>query len=170
LIPVGGAWVLEKGKIGRRFFLTGDLRQFIKGLNFFFAKMRGFKPYYAIHLVDRFIDKFNASERTKCFLKISELLDMNPDIKGIYGRSWFYDPAVAKISPKLAYVRESMLENGAEDFRIGVTQFDIDNALSKSSLREKLYSQGNYIPTGYYIIWPGKEVIKWAKAEKCDNS
>ncbi len=138
LIPVGGAWILEIGKIGRRFLFTGGLDQFIKGLKFVLFKMKGFRPFYILHLDDRFANMFKPEERTQCFLRIAELLRMYPEIRDVYGRSWFYDPQVATISPNFAYVRNSMLENGAEDFRIGVTQFDINNAVSKSHKREKL--------------------------------
>ena len=166
LIPVGGAWALEKAKIGRRFLFTAGLKQFIKSSKFLLLKMKGFKPFYALHLIDRFIEKFNSSERVKCFIRIADLLEIHNEIRGIYGKSWFYDPEVARISPNLSYVRKSMLENGAEDFKIGSTQFDINNATSKSNIRKNLYCQGKYFPTAYYVIWPRKELITWAKNEK----
>ena len=45
-IPVGGAWIVEISRSGRRFLFTGGPKQFINGLRFVLFKMGGFKPFY----------------------------------------------------------------------------------------------------------------------------
>lgn len=162
IIPVGGAWIVEISRIGRRFFFTGGLRQFINGFRFALFKMGGFEPFYQIHTVDRYLEGFNPEERNQCYLRTAELLKLNQRLKGMFAGSWFYDPEIENISPRLAYLRQIPEENGAKVFRIGNSQYDIKNALAKSPTRRKLYKEGKYIPTCYLKIWPRKELIKWA--------
>lgn len=162
IIPVGGAWVVEISGIVRRFFVTGGPRQFLVGLRFVLFNTRGLKPFYLIHTVDRYLDGFNPEERDKCYLRVAELLKLNPRIKGFIQCSWYYDPQLENISPRLAYYRQRPEENGAKVFRIGTSQREIRNALAKSPTRRKLYKEGKYIPTSYLEIWPRKQLIEWA--------
>lgn len=162
MIPVGGPWILEKSGIGIRFLFNGGLKQFVGGLRFLVSKAGGLKPFYCLHLFDRLIDKFNPKERKKCFMRIGALLRLVPEIRGVLGRSWLYDPTLERVSPRLAYVTRSMTDYGAQVFRIGTTQDDIDNAIRKSSTRRELYRQRKYVPTSYLIIWPRRDLIAWA--------
>ena len=161
LIPVGGPWILDRSGTGIKFLFNGGFKQFVGGLRFLILKAHGLKPFYVFHLVDRLIDKFNKEEREKCFMRIGKLLRLNPEIRGVKGRSWLYDPTLERVSPRLAYVTRSMTDNGAQVFRIGTTQDDIDNATRKSATRRELYRQIKYVPTGYLIIWTRRDLISW---------
>ncbi len=156
LVPVGGAWVVEKSGIWRKFLLTGGYRQFIEGLQFSLLKIKAFKPFYQIHTADRYLDGFNSDERDQAYLRISELLKLNPEMKGFFALSWLYDPELENVSPRLAYLRKIPEQNGAKVFKIGSGEDDIKNALAKSPTRKKIYDEGSYIPTSYLLIWPRK--------------
>lgn len=160
MIPVG-CEVLEMSGIGRRLFLSGGIGQFFAYLHYT-IKMGGFKPLYAIHLDMRYLGGFNPKGRDLCYLRIAELLKQNPQVKGMMGVSWFYDPAVEEISPWLAYLRKRPENNGAKVFRVGVSARDIRLSTLKSRKRARLYKEGKYKPTGYMLIWPRKELIEWA--------
>lgn len=161
-IPVGGPWVVEKFGVGYKFLLKG-LRQFIGGIPFILFKTRGVTPFYVIHTSNRYLHVFNSTERNKCYIRVAELLKCNREMKGFLGSSWFIDPALETVSPRLAYLRKIPEENGAKVFlHLGVTESATKNALLKSDTRRKLYEEGKYIPRDYAVIWPRQEMINWA--------
>ena len=162
-IPVGGAWIVEISGIGRKFLITGGFRQFFKASLFTLFHMGGFKPYYQVHTVDRYIKGFNSEERDKCYLRIAELLKLNPEVKGMVAGSWFYDPSLKNVSPRLTYLIKKPMLYGAKVFRLGTEESDIKLALMKSPTRRKLYQEGRYIPTRYLIVWPRKYMLIWAE-------
>ncbi|PIE33112.1 hypothetical protein CSA56_13080 [candidate division KSB3 bacterium] len=166
IIPIGGAWIVEISGIGRRFLLTGGFQQFIKGGWFALMKMGGFASFYQIHVVKRYLHGFNPEERIRCYLRISELLRQNPRIRGMFGESWYYDPTLRDISPRLLYLREIAEQCGAKVFRLGTSQSDIDNALAKSATRRRLYREKVYTPAAYLLIWPRKALMKWAETQR----
>ena len=169
MIPIGGAWVVETSGMSRKFLLTGGVRQFFEAVYFAVCRMKGLKPYYQIHTVDRYIHQFNAGERTKAYQRVASLLARHPDIKGLFAGSWFYDPALRTVSPRLHYIIELQLQHGARVFRLGTHQADIDLALLKSKTRQRLYQAGQYIPTAYLAVWPRRALIRWAEQQQDDS-
>jgi hypothetical protein len=131
--------------------------------------MRGFKPFYSLHIYSRFGD-FNSAETNKSYLRIAELLERNPKIKGHFGHAWLHDPKLSEISPELAFLRQTPVENGARIFRLGATRRAVGYSTSWSLLRRKLYEEGKYIPTEYIVIWPRKELLDWAEKERLASS
>jgi hypothetical protein len=92
---------------------------------------------------------------------MAEMLEFNPHIKGVSGGSWFYDPEIENVSPRLAYLRQRPQQRGAYVF---YSHVDIDGgALSKSQTRRDLYDQGKYLPKAYFIVWPRQKVIAWSR-------
>jgi hypothetical protein len=170
LFPVGGSWIVDKlGSLGRKHLFAGGIRQFFNCLMLSLFKTGGRKPFYLIHTVDRYLDRFNPEERDKCYLRIGELLKRNSKIKGLMATCWLYDPMLEKISPRLAFLRQRPEQNGAKVFRIGTRQFDIDMALLKSPTRRKLYKKGKYIPVCHSVVWPRRELIAWADKQTSNS-
>jgi len=165
-IPIGGAWIVEIRSIGRRPFYAGGIKQFSSYLHFIIFKARGFRPYVTTHAVERTLHLFNEHEMNLVYLRIAELMKLNPQIKGYYRRSWFLDPNLEEISPRLAYIRKVPLQNGAKLFVAGSTKEDLKYALAVSRTRRRLYKEGKYLPTGYSYIWPRKEFLLFAAKEK----
>lgn len=170
LYPVGGCWVVNAtGSFGRAHLFSGGIRQFFNCLKLFLFKTGGRKSFYIIHMVDRYVDRFNPEERDRCYIRIAELLKRNPKIKGLVGQGWLYDPQLEKISPHLAFLRKRPEQNGAEVFRLGTRQIDIDLALLKSATRRKLYKENKYMPECYGIVWPRKALIAWAEKQTSNS-
>lgn len=157
-----GAQIVEVSGISRNFLFTGGLIQLTKASLFALFKMGSFLSYYQIHTDNRCLDEFNPQGWDDCYIRIADMLNMNPNIKGMFGGSWFYDPALENVSPRLVYLRKTPEQNGAKLFRIGSSISDIKNATAISKIRRKLYKEGKYVPTGYLLIWPRKELIHWA--------
>jgi len=163
LIPVGSELIEIDSGISRHILFQGSLTQFLKGLKFFTAKTGGFKPFFQIHLDSRKEDEFNCQQRTLCYLNIAEILKLNGQIKGVFGGSWFYDPQIEKISPRLAYLRRLPLAHGAQTFYFGSDEQALANALHKSPTRRQYYKNGQYLPSNYILVWPRQELLAWAE-------
>ena len=162
-IPVGGAWVVSKSRIGLRFLLIVGPWQVIKYLSFVIRKTGGFSSFYEIHTVSRYLNLFRAEEMELAYTRIAELMKRDPSIRGVIREGWFLDPNLEKISPNLAFVRKIPQENGARLFPRVTTNNNIRVALSMSSIRRRLYKEGKYQPTAYSYIWPREALFEWAK-------
>lgn len=143
-----------------------DFRSAIPYLTFI-AKLGGGKGFYQIHTHTPYLDEFNEKGWCKCFLRIAEMLKENQSIKGMFGGSWFYDPVIKDISPRLSYLQDIPLQNGARSFYAGLDKSN--SAISKSLSRKKLFEEGKYIPKSYLLIWPRKEILSWAKRFRKQN-
>lgn len=164
-IPVGGAWVVQKSRIGWGPFIGGGLRQFFVYLAFTIRKAGGFSPFCVIHTAGRYIPVFKPEEMDLAYMRIAELMKSDPALKGIYRASWFLDPSLEEVSPNLAFLRTVPEQNGARLFRSVTVRADINWALSLSSERRKLYKEGKYRPTSYAYIWPRMTLLEWAERQ-----
>jgi hypothetical protein len=165
-IPIGGAWIVEIRSIGRRPFFAGGVKQFFSYLYFIIFKAHGFSPYVTTHTAERTLHLFNEHEMNLVYLRIAELMKLNTRIKGFYRRSWFLDPKLEDISPRLGYLIKVPLQNGAKLFAAGSTKEDLKYALAVSRTRRRLYEEGKYLPTGHAYIWPRKEFLLFAAKDK----
>ena len=140
--------------------------QFAKGMVLFGMKARGFGPFYATHADPRTIEEFSPEGWIFFHERVAELLELNPEMKGLMRSSWYFDPELAEISPRLLYLRVMPQENGAELFYWGSSSDDEDNATAKSATRRRLVKEGKYVPTCYYLMWLRQDILKWAKARR----
>ena len=51
------------------------------------------------------MQEFSPEGWMRFYLRTAELLRRDPRVKGLIGTSWLYDPALADVSPHLAYLR-----------------------------------------------------------------
>ncbi|WP_374261316.1 hypothetical protein [Zoogloea sp.] len=125
--------------------------------------MGGFKPYVQIHTHLSDLDDFNEEGWNACYRCCAELYERMPQLLGMFGASWFYDPALDEISPRLAYLRKIPEDGGAHLFYVSSGGSQIDNATSTSPSRRKLYEEGKYMPKSYMLAWGRREQMAWAK-------
>lgn len=162
LIPAG-AQLVEISGVPRR-VLFDDPRKIIQNLWFFIFKTRGFKPFYEIHTHLGNLSEFHPDGWHRCYVRIGELLRMNPKIKGMQGGSWFYDPALSEISPRLEYLRSVPCSNGAKIFFLQ-EEGGSSSALSKSETRKQLYVEGKYLPKSYLLVWARDDLIHYSERD-----
>jgi hypothetical protein len=163
LLPVGAELVQPHSGIPRSILWQGNIRQFLAGTSYFLAQRRGFVGYCALHLDNRQLQHFNPEGWRQTYLRIAELLELNPAITGVFGSAWFYDPVVADISPHLAYLRTVREAGGARNFRGDSASYVTNAAVAKSRRRAALYREGKYHPTAYYLVWHRRELLRWAR-------
>lgn len=137
----------------------------------FFLRQPGFRTAFglikshawlAYHTEARYLDEFTPEGWKLCYLDAAALLQRYADIQGLFAVTWFVDPALASISPHLAYLREVPEQYGAQIIPIRSTAADIAYATATSETRRRLYAEGRYIPKSHAMVWPRKGLLQWA--------
>ncbi|MFX0199130.1 MAG: hypothetical protein ACFFCW_23655 [Candidatus Hodarchaeota archaeon] len=168
LIPIGPA-VIDLSAVPKGFLFKKGIAQFARSVLFISFQVGGFKPLYQGHLYLRGLGDYNPHDWDHAYLRLAELLRLKGWVKGYFGYGWYFDPKVQTISPRLAYKREKIVQNGGGIFYIGSTQEDIKDATLKSPTRRRLYEEGKYTPTKYMFIWPSKRLLEWAERHEVQN-
>jgi hypothetical protein len=148
--------------IWRDFLMTGSLNSSLR-----YATSFGWRRWYGNHIDLRAMKEFTPEGWSASFARIAEALTLNPEVRGVAGVSWFYDPQVGRISPHLAYM-QTPTRHGAFLVKMQTPPHDVDNALVRSSTRKKLYAEGKYVPTCYMLAWPRRPLLAWAERLKRD--
>ncbi|WP_088330330.1 hypothetical protein [Lacimicrobium sp. SS2-24] len=129
----------------------------------------GYKPVFRLHV--HLAEQSHLSEnswRLTC-LRLAKMLELNPDIKGIVGSSWYYDPQVPAISPHLGFVNKLLAENGAYWFFSHVESSN-SGAFATSRTRKQAFDAGKYIPRNYVVFWPRRRVLNWYQKAICSHA
>lgn len=121
------------------------------------------RHWFGIHTDSRDLQDFNESGWRDCYVRLAELLRWRPSIAGVVGTSWFFDPQLETVSPRLAYLRRIPMDNGAVAIRNGPGPIHTQRATATSESRRKLYEQGKYLPVCYTIAWPRASLLEWAR-------
>jgi hypothetical protein len=162
LFPAGARLVDLRSGLPRRLLLWqrgGALRALR-----FFLSAGGFAPWLQTHVDPRDLSQFSEAGLVRTYLRVAAMLEANPNVLGVFGGSWFYDPCLETLSPHLAYLQRLPRGYGAGLFRAPTTPGTIRSALLKSKRRKEAYEQGSYRPQSYFLAWPRRGVLAWARA------
>lgn len=160
---VAGAQLVDpRCGIPRSILLKGGVSTVPKNVARIF-RLGGFRKYFQIHTHKFMLDAFNEEGWNECYLCCSELYEFHPEVLGMYGSSWFYDPVLDTISPRLSYLRRTPMTGGAELFFIEEGGSAKNNSLSTSPTRRQLYDEGRYSPKSYMLAWGKANQRAWAK-------
>ncbi len=167
IFPAGAQVVEPDSTFHRSLLYRGGLKQALRFAGLLLSS-GGHSHWYQIHTHLSELEDFNPEGWDDCYVRIADMLALNPQIRGMWGGSWFYDPALEKVSPRLAYLRKIPQENGA---LVLYSNVDIKGgALSKSAARKKAYESGEYLPKSYSLIWPRKPMMAWADRKRAQVS
>lgn len=142
-----------------RMFLSNNFFLFLKNIFWFVKKFKGKSHYIEIHTSDKHLSFFNEGGWLETYRYIDQLLLENKNIRGFIGASWFYDPKLSFISPRLNYLRKFPQENGAYFIAQFSDNDTIDLATRTSSTRKELFQQGKYIPFKYMMVWERNDIL-----------
>lgn len=160
---VAGAQLIDaRCGIPRSIVARGGIGQVPKNLAAI-LRLGGFRNYFQIHTHKFMLDTFNEEGWEECYRCCAELYALHPEVLGMYGSSWFYDPVLDEVSPRLSYLRATPMAGGAELFFVEEGGSAKNNSLSTSPTRRKLYEEGKYIPKSYMLAWGKAKQIAWAK-------
>jgi len=129
------------------------------GLFHVLARCGGFAPFAEIHTHDPMVGAyFNPQGWEQCARLLARLLSKMPACRGVYATSWFFDPALGAISPKLAYLHDLPAAAGARFLRLGPDRESFELATAFPP-RRKAWEAGTYQPCRYAIVWPRRALL-----------
>jgi hypothetical protein len=165
LIPCGAQLVDRNSGIGPGSLIRSGPRTGLSLLSFLLFRIGGFKPLYQMHMdVRLLLIEFNPAGWNACYRRIGELLELDPRIKGVCGSSWWFDPRLAEVSPRLAFLHEVPTQHGARVFPLGSDETSIHDALRNSPERTKQFEEGKYLPKKYMMVWGRDNLLAWIAA------
>ena len=132
--------------------------QRVRFLRILLIRPFGTRYFFQHHLHSSLLERFDESGRLKMYRLVAALLDANQNHKGFCGTSWFYDPQLTKISPRLSYLADYPLAYGARRFHLG--QDLTGSAIARSATRARLHEEGRYEPQSYMLVWPKKPMVR----------
>jgi hypothetical protein len=163
-LPAGAEVVDLRCWLPKNFYRFQGLKENLRCLSFVMFRLGGLGPLFRMHLDSRHLEDFNPTGRNRCFARIADLLEAMPEVRGLVGTSWFYDPQLEKISPNLQYLRTVPMEGGAFLRIDGPGEIHTQRATARSQTRRRLYEEGRYSPVCATLVWPRKDLVSWSKA------
>lgn len=130
-----------------------------------YIRCRGTGIWLRPHTNTSRLDEFNEAGWDKFYLRVAEVLTRREHVRGLAMTSWFYDPALLEISPRLAYLQTRPQERGAHLMKHGSSDHAIEFATRTSETRRQAYEKGQYLPTEYSILWGRRELLTWANQQ-----
>ncbi|WP_292071464.1 hypothetical protein [Brevundimonas sp. UBA7534] len=126
------------------------------------------EPWLEVHTESRWLRGFNEEGWNDAWATAAELCRARPELAGMIGSSWFYDPPLTEISPRLAYLRLNPLNGGAFMVHQGPGEIHTLRAGTASASRKALIDSGEYTARSWLMVWPRKELIAWADRRKAE--
>lgn len=122
--------------------------------------------WVGIHADSRDLVDFHEPGWIACHLRIGALLRSRPTLMGVVGSSWFFDPQLLQVSPRLAYLQTIALRHGGIAIRNSVGRIHTELATARSESRRRMVEEGRYVPVCYTIAWPREALLAWCDAEE----
>lgn len=123
---------------------------------------QGWKPWLEAHTESRDLSDFNEAGWDRAWASAAEILKTRPHMAGMLGSSWFYDPPLETISPRLAYLRLNPLKHGAFLVHQGPGEIHSQRAAASSPTRAAMIEKGEYTARSWIVAWPRAALIRWA--------
>lgn len=123
----------------------------------------GWRPWLEVHTESRHLADFNEAGWDRAWATAAAILKRRPHMAGMIGSSWFYDPPLETISPRLAYLRLNPLKGGAFMVHQGPGDIHTQRAGASSPTRAALIEKGEYVARSWIMAWPRDALIRWAE-------
>jgi hypothetical protein len=127
------------------------------------GRLRGFRPVFFPHLNAHRRSRWILTEQesNRSYYRMAQSMIQQPDVKGLVASSWLHSPDTFAVSPHLAWMNRTFLENGGLVVIMGPADPDC-GVLSRSPERKKLYEEGTFKPTTGLVVWPRRAMLDWA--------
>ena len=159
LIPCISHLVYRHSGVPRRVVARQRLTRLARAAAYL-LRAGGVRPFLENHVHLAMLEHFDPAGRERCLRLVARLLELWPDSKGLIGASWYYDPGLGRISPKLAYLHDVPARQGAIFLRVGSRPEDVAGALVRSETRRRLHQTGDYQPTSYLMVWARADILR----------
>jgi hypothetical protein len=169
LLPCGSELLDMWAGVPRSIVFRGGLAQLFRSGIFLAGRLRRRWPMYETHWDRRLIRQFTQPQYDACYKRIAELMELNPDVSGMFGSSWWFDPQVASVAPELVFLRRVPEAHGARVFCLGSDLATTKDAVAFSKKRRELYESGRFRPRRYMLVWPRADLLNWAAQASADR-
>lgn len=123
----------------------------------------GWKTWLEVHTESRHLEDFNEEGWNRAWATAAAICERKPELAGMIGSSWFYDPPLTEISPRLAHLRLNPLKGGAFMVHQGPGEIHTQRAGTASPTRKALIDSGDYTARSWLMAWPRDSLIVWAR-------
>lgn len=120
------------------------------------------RPWLQNHTESRHLVDFTPEGWDQCWATAADICRSRPGVAGMMGASWFYDPQLETVSPRLAYLRADPVRHGAWVVHQGSSPIHSERASATSPTRRQMIQTGEYTPHGWLLAWPRRALIRWA--------
>lgn len=124
----------------------------------------GWRPWLETHTEARDLSDFNEAGWERNWAAAAALLQTRPELAGVIGSSWFFDPPLETISSRLTYLRTTPTSHGAFMIHQGGGEIHDERASASSPTRRAMIETGEYSACSWLLCWPRKPLIRWAQA------
>ncbi|WP_374597692.1 hypothetical protein [Brevundimonas sp.] len=131
-----------------------------------YVAAQSWKPWLEVHTESRELSDFNEAGWDRAWATAAEICKRRPQMAGMLGSSWFYDPPLEQISPRLAYLRVNPLKHGAFLLHQGPGDIHTQRAATSSPTRAALIEKGEYTARSWIVAWPRAALIRWADSRR----
>lgn len=158
LIPFGAEFANPYSGVARSLAFKAGPEQMLRFMRAVVTS-RGIRPFLELHMHPEVKEYFNPAGWIDTFERLAEFLQVNPEFRGVLSTSWFLDPALEKVSPRLVYLREIPERCGATILFAGMDEKG-GGALETSPTRRRLHESGIYQPRLFTRIWPRSNILQ----------
>ena len=139
-----------------------------------FVRMGGCHPYYMPHNAHRreFSVVFLEKEQRRSMVRIAQMLELNPHVRGFMAEGWLHSPNLGDASPHLKWMMEinrELVALGAAYTTLGPSPED-SGFLIGDKRRIALYRSGQWKPLTAMLVAPRKSMIEWARRQSGDTA
>jgi hypothetical protein len=168
VIPNGAEFIDINIGIPRRETWHNGVRSFISHGRIFQSDfLHGLSPLYEPHWDRRYIRHFSAEGYKAFYRRTAELLRANPEVRGVAAKSWWLDPAIADISPEIAFLRADPEAGGARFAPVYAppNPYLKTEPFVGSPKRKALHEAGRYNPRSFMFFWSRDRLLRWAASQ-----
>ncbi len=165
LIPCGAQLVNPDAGISLRSIFRVGVAQWLPLVLFLRSRVGGRRPLYEMHMdIRQLLLEFNPNGWRACYRRMVDLMVTDARILGVCGASWWFDPRLASISPRLSFLRQMPVDQGARVFDLGEDATSTHDALANSPERKARFDRGEYRPRKHLLIWSRDDIMAWSAA------
>jgi hypothetical protein len=192
MVPVGGAWTVEWRRLPKSELFGGQnasappdrrgasARRLPQRVLARGARLLGLEPwlervghalqerrqahgnYLVVHTAHQYRRWFSERHQATAFRNVAALLSGDASLEGLYRKSWFLDPQVSVMDPRMGFLLQP-LEFGAQYARVGpISVEDQQQILAFSAARRAQYAEESYDPEVWAYLWRREDLLAWA--------
>ncbi len=158
-VPCVSHLVVPGAGVPRSWLLRGLLRSPLQTSRFWGGLDGDLAPYLENHVHLWMLGGFSPAGREACFRRVAQLLHVWPQARGLMGTSWYYDRALAAVSPKLAYLRQVPQAHGALFLEHPPSAQAAHDAAQRAPARRAAIERGAYRPRAVTMVWTRERLL-----------